>query len=1046
MLTDFFRSLGFKPEGYVMTADQDPVSGIFTSYFYNLEDLLSPKNASVPTSDAAKELEAWFAGNNKRKNLYFSVCPRSIEEQREFAVSYVSTFWADLDEKDFEDRDACKRAIDQFDLQPSYIVDSGHGYHVYWVLNTPMPVTNEDTKRRLKAISRKIAKTVNGDHTQDLSRILRIPGSFNVKDMSHPLEARLIHNNHVTYDIADIENALIDVPDDDLQLPSVDFDGQTILQERIEELVDKLDPEVKNLVTDVNVKDRSSRDFRVAVHLVYVGATPDEIRAVFEAYPNALGSKHLPRLRQNYGEPNYIKALISKATAKIALAKEASDFIISAVSAATNKKDLGDDVMSKLLELKSIDAHIYQKVLRECANILKTSRATIIGMADKYYVDQVLAAQASESPEVYKQLLSVYLSGAKSSSIVRTGMATTLAIKLMEAHGFFINASENYEESSIETCYYFLLDDHKLFRMGTPYFDSYLYSIGREYLTNGTEPGSSIIRGINNYAIMNGRRVKIRKISYYNQADNVAYIDMFNQKMLRITEDKIETVHNGADEVFFLTRGAQQVEYMDSVYNPTLLNETLQANYDGTPEELGMYARVVKAWLYSFFFKEALPARPLLLFTGPPQAGKSTLARKLLQIVYGVSGQVTKLDRDRSRGSDSFSVTLINYPLVCFDNIDTKISWLNDDLASIATGGKLSKRQLYTDTGLVDINIDAFLMLTSHSPEFRRADIAQRLLIVNLEKINMGTLEEVIWKNLRDNRDVLWSTMVKDIFEIIKLIGERHRSGTSDFATDFRMADWASFMVDSLTVETGSRDTALEASSDIIKLLKNNQIEFTVHQDALIDLMQEWVRADNRGKFSASSLYTHLRNFAVSRQVEFNFNDSIALSKAISQNKDKMIEVGIKVDRYRDMKNRGWEISTTADFVMDVDEDQDFDLDNVIDETKLMDTDDDDTSEVYMEYNAIKYLSAQGVIDQVPADVMFNAALAKKEVSRLGPNKKDGAIFVVPTGSKPWFEVYTYHDITRMRNNQFLPGFDSSLVPDHASKPKTPLEEVKLNE
>lgn len=61
---------------------------------------------------------------------------------------------------------------------PSLIVNSGHGYHLYWELEAPVAPTP-----RIADINRGLAKAVGADpHCCDVTRILRVPGFLNNKE------------------------------------------------------------------------------------------------------------------------------------------------------------------------------------------------------------------------------------------------------------------------------------------------------------------------------------------------------------------------------------------------------------------------------------------------------------------------------------------------------------------------------------------------------------------------------------------------------------------------------------------------------------------------------------------------------------------------------------------------------------------------------------------------------------------------------------------------------------------------------------------------
>lgn len=97
------------------------------------------------------------------------------------------------------DRDACDRVVSDLSgmlrAQPVAVVDSGHGVQPYWRLEAG----DVHVAARLVARFRWLVELVAGenggtvDNVFDVSRILRVPGSVNVKDPGSPVSAVLDH-------------------------------------------------------------------------------------------------------------------------------------------------------------------------------------------------------------------------------------------------------------------------------------------------------------------------------------------------------------------------------------------------------------------------------------------------------------------------------------------------------------------------------------------------------------------------------------------------------------------------------------------------------------------------------------------------------------------------------------------------------------------------------------------------------------------------------------------------------------------------------------
>ncbi|MEX0718069.1 MAG: hypothetical protein WD066_15865 [Planctomycetaceae bacterium] len=162
----------------------------------------------------------------ERVNLFFGTCPR-IDGKGRFDLAWqirtVRALWADIDHVTVEE--ARERVAKASLPTASIVVNSGNGVHLYWLLDVPyliddagdppqvetewieLPggrkkprkyiVENGDRvyldqhrhvsrlspkAQRLQDILAGIAQACGGDHTTDLSRLLRIPGTLNRKD------------------------------------------------------------------------------------------------------------------------------------------------------------------------------------------------------------------------------------------------------------------------------------------------------------------------------------------------------------------------------------------------------------------------------------------------------------------------------------------------------------------------------------------------------------------------------------------------------------------------------------------------------------------------------------------------------------------------------------------------------------------------------------------------------------------------------------------------------------------------------------------------
>lgn len=180
-----------------------------------------------------------FESQKEFTNQFFGVCPRVADEGRfdlAWQIRTVRCLWADIDNCDVAV--ALERVATVSLPYPTAVVNSGNGVHLYWRLEQPfviddagpsIPVHIEpiqsgesrkkarryvlegkdrvylDQRHHLTKLSPKalqiqdilagIAEAIGGDHTTDLTRLLRVPGTYNRKDQRNgrqPVMCQLI--------------------------------------------------------------------------------------------------------------------------------------------------------------------------------------------------------------------------------------------------------------------------------------------------------------------------------------------------------------------------------------------------------------------------------------------------------------------------------------------------------------------------------------------------------------------------------------------------------------------------------------------------------------------------------------------------------------------------------------------------------------------------------------------------------------------------------------------------------------------------------------
>ena len=133
-------------------------------------------------------------------------------------LGLIRSFYVDVDAPDKSLPDDVKQQqtmqlLDDFidrmkgyGIEPSYIVGSGNGFHVYFVLSNP--VTPDDRWAKIEIALVTLAK---GDsQVKDPVRLLRVPGTINYKDKSNPKPVKIIFTSSRLYSLADFDKLVQD--------------------------------------------------------------------------------------------------------------------------------------------------------------------------------------------------------------------------------------------------------------------------------------------------------------------------------------------------------------------------------------------------------------------------------------------------------------------------------------------------------------------------------------------------------------------------------------------------------------------------------------------------------------------------------------------------------------------------------------------------------------------------------------------------------------------------------------------------------------------
>ncbi len=197
--------------------------------------------------------------------VYIAPGLRGRHEGKEKNVTYVYALEADLDVQGpahpnapYPDEAAALAALRErlpADLLPSIIVRTGNGLQCWWLLREAVPVEGE-SKRRVKALLKRLASRLDGDPVSDLSHVFRLPGFPNTKT-NPPKPVTLVSlDPDRRFSLKDFE-ALPDEGTEDTAEPATGAD------------------EIATLLAGVPQGQRHEAAKRLAGHFIGMGDTPE---------------------------------------------------------------------------------------------------------------------------------------------------------------------------------------------------------------------------------------------------------------------------------------------------------------------------------------------------------------------------------------------------------------------------------------------------------------------------------------------------------------------------------------------------------------------------------------------------------------------------------------------------------------------------------------------------------------------------------------------------------------------------------------------------
>jgi hypothetical protein len=110
--------------------------------------------------------------------------------------------------------DEARKIANHF-IEPTWLIDSGHGLHAIYVLSELYEIRSDEDRNKIVALSQAFQEAHRAafpeykiDFTADIARVLRCPESVNCKNPEEPISCEIIEHGADQYWIEEIEDAI----------------------------------------------------------------------------------------------------------------------------------------------------------------------------------------------------------------------------------------------------------------------------------------------------------------------------------------------------------------------------------------------------------------------------------------------------------------------------------------------------------------------------------------------------------------------------------------------------------------------------------------------------------------------------------------------------------------------------------------------------------------------------------------------------------------------------------------------------------------------
>ncbi|MEE9601017.1 MAG: hypothetical protein V3W22_04880 [Thermoplasmata archaeon] len=383
-------------------------------------------------------------------------------------------------------------------------------------------------------------------------------------------------------------------------------------------------------------------------------------------------------------------------------------------------------------------------------------------------------------------------------------------------------------------------------------------------------------------------------LAYNDSPDlNVIAINTFDGYMMRRKRGGTwRWVSNGTDGVLFrtppdfLTPWQPDFEHGGTGKDLEWLCSLGHFSDDG-PLSVDDQRSLLHAWILHLFVPALNPVHPIPLQEGVTGSGKTVSGECIGRWLTGPEFEVVGLPSgNTAKAEETLTLAIYKRPLVVIDNVDSPTPWLEDFLCRAATGVRMSRRRLYTNSEEVHFTPRAGVIITSRDPHFRREDVARRILPIRFKEIpeEMRRTETEIRAEVEARRGSIWA----DVLAALARIQDSWPTLKGTLRSTHSLADFAVF--GALLAAAHSEDNNPDEWDALMGRLDQAQHRFTGEGDPLAELLDAALE-ESKGTLHqqpVSDLFRDLRDLAQISGWPWPYKDTRTLTRELKGKKQTL--------------------------------------------------------------------------------------------------------------------------------------------------------------